>query len=185
VYNVAKVVIKKIFFKNIIMQKQNKSSKHVCWGDCCCKKFTWHSVSRIFLAVAVFLLIFVVCLAAGISNHNKSRYFNERFNVGYGAQGEFFRGGCASQGVIVKTWAKEDGEKLMVLFGEIVKVEGNQITILDNGAKEQMLLSAVDTHITSGTTEVGLSYLKAGQGAVFTGVLDKDKQLTAKLIKLQ
>jgi len=164
------------------MQKQKKSKGHVCWGDCCCKKFTWHSVSRIFLAIAVFLLIFVACLAAGIG---REYHEGKNFNRKYTGQGEFFKGGCVGQGLIAKSWARDENEKITVLFGEITKVEGNQITILDNGAKEQLILSLTDTHIVSGTTEVGLSYLKAGQGAIFTVVSNKDKQLEAKLIKLQ
>lgn len=70
------------------------------------------------------------------------------------------------------------------LFGTIVKVEGNVITVKDNSAQEQVILSQATTVILSTEGEVGISVLKAGADIVALGTYDKDSQLVAKVINL-
>ena len=70
-------------------------------------------------------------------------------------------------------------------FGVISKIEANQITILNNAAKEQVVLSQADTVIIASSTEVGLSVLEVGQDIIVVGTLDKDNALTAKVIDIQ
>lgn len=71
------------------------------------------------------------------------------------------------------------------LFGTITKVEANQITVLDNAAKTDMIVTSATTVITSSSTEIGLSSLKAGQNIVAVGVVNANNILEAKLIQLQ
>jgi hypothetical protein len=71
------------------------------------------------------------------------------------------------------------------MFGAVTKVEGNLITIMNNGAAEQVVVSQADTIIMSSSTEVGLAALKAGQNIVVAGVMNKDNQLVAKIINIQ
>jgi hypothetical protein len=70
------------------------------------------------------------------------------------------------------------------VYGEILSVESNKITILNNGATEQVVLSLPETKITLGENEVGISALKAKQEGTFTGFYNKDNQLEVRMIKL-
>jgi len=85
---------------------------------------------------------------------------------------------------------KEDGERnerhgVSRVFGAITKVESNQITIMNNAAKEEVVWSMATTVIMSSSTEVGLAALHAGQNIVVFGTLNKNNQLEAKLITIQ
>lgn len=92
---------------------------------------------------------------------------------------------CGGAGMM-KGWGRSDDRSDVVrVYGTISKVEGNLITIVNNGAKEQVVVSAADTVIMSSSTEVGLSALKVGGGAVFVGSVNAETQLVAKLIQLQ
>ncbi|MEK7643996.1 MAG: hypothetical protein AAB390_01700 [Patescibacteria group bacterium] len=72
---------------------------------------------------------------------------------------------------------------LVSVFGVISNVEKNVITILDNSAAEQTVISFATTTIFSATGEVGLSNLKEGQGIRAVGRLNADNQLEAQIIK--
>ncbi len=81
-------------------------------------------------------------------------------------------------------WGKDD-KKLSRVFGSITKIEGNQITILDNAAKNEIIVSLSSTVITSSSTEIGLGALKAGQNIAALGALNANNMFEARLIQVQ
>ncbi|OGH65874.1 MAG: hypothetical protein A3B90_03160 [Candidatus Magasanikbacteria bacterium RIFCSPHIGHO2_02_FULL_41_13] len=79
----------------------------------------------------------------------------------------------------------KDDQKLSRVFGTITKIEGNQITVLDNAVKNQIILSLSSTIITASSTEVGVSSLKVGQNIAALGAANSDTLFEAKLIQVQ
>lgn len=79
----------------------------------------------------------------------------------------------------------EHASRTTRLFATITKVENNQITVLDNAAKTNMIVTLASTIITSSSTEVGLSSLKVGQNIVVVGGVNDNNLLEAKLIQIQ
>ncbi len=83
-----------------------------------------------------------------------------------------------------KEWFNRESRSVR-LFGTITKVEANQITILDNAAKNDMIVTLSTTIITSSSTEVGLAALKVGQNIVALGTVNPNNVLEAKMIQIQ
>jgi len=81
-------------------------------------------------------------------------------------------------------WGK-DTQKMTRVFGAITKIEGNQITILNNAAKNEIVLSLSTTVITSSSTEIGIGALKAGQNIAALGALNANNMFEARLIQVQ
>lgn len=69
-------------------------------------------------------------------------------------------------------------------FGSVVRIEGNRIVILNNGAQEQVILSQAQTVISFADREVGLSKVAVGQLVRGVGVTNTDATVTAKAIWL-
>ena len=70
------------------------------------------------------------------------------------------------------------------LFGTITKIEGNKLTVLDNAANEQIIVSGASTIIMTSSTEIGLSVLEPGQNIIIAGILNKDNAIDAQLISV-
>ncbi len=81
-------------------------------------------------------------------------------------------------------WGKDD-QKMTRVFGAITKIEGNQITILNNAAKNEIVLSLSTTVITSSSTEIGIGALKAGQNIAALGSLNANNMFEARIIQVQ
>ena len=71
------------------------------------------------------------------------------------------------------------------IFGTITAIDGNKITIYDNGGTDQPVLSLAGTIITSGGKEVGLKTLAAGDNIVVQGAMNADNVFEAKMIIVQ
>lgn len=81
-------------------------------------------------------------------------------------------------------WGKEE-QKMSRVFGAITKIEGNQITILDNAVKSEVIVSLSSTIITASSTEVSIASLKAGQNIAALGALNANNLFEARLIQVQ
>lgn len=57
-------------------------------------------------------------------------------------------------------WNSDDYTRVL---GSITKIDGNKITISDNGGAEKVVVSQSNTSITSAGKEIGLSSLKIGE----------------------
>jgi hypothetical protein len=170
-----------------------RNAEHNCGLYCPCGKMSvGHLIVKIFIAVALIGLGLVIAMTVfmGLSTHRiaKSHY---GFMRGQTVQGEF-TGVKAGSGVIMmgnSNVAYKAGGEMMALqeriFGVIIKIEANKITIKNNAAQEQIVVSQADTVIASSTTEVGLASLQAGQNIIVIGTYDKDKVLTAKMISIK
>jgi hypothetical protein len=159
-----------------------------CGGICkCCK----HPVVRIIIKIVLILVILgLICMAFFKCHHN--RFDRDMKFGGYGmmttqaipagtAVPAFGMMGFEKGG----SWGEEkEGKGMTRLFGVITKIDGNKITILDNGAKEQTFLSQPATTIMTATGEVGLSALKAGQNVILLQEKGEDKKLELKLVQV-
>lgn len=156
--------------------------------ECCSEHPVWKWVLGIFFFLVAIFVVFSIASMIVF----KFQRFEGRSDVNKLMMGNVTSlcqrdGKCDCGGTgMVKGWGKSDDRSDVVrVYGTISKVEGNLITIMNNGAKEQIVVSAVDTVIMSSSTEVGLSALKVGGGAVFVGSMNAETQLVAKLIQLQ
>ena len=86
---------------------------------------------------------------------------------------------------VMYKFTKEESDLPVRIFGSILNIESNRITILNNASEAQVVLSEAGTVIVSSSTEVGLSALQAGQNIIIFGELNEDNQLTAKMINIQ
>ncbi len=75
------------------------------------------------------------------------------------------------------------GTNAKEVFGSVTKVDGTKITVMDNGAKEQVVVSTSATVIYTSTGEAALSSLKAGQ-TVYVVAVTNNNQMEAKTIRV-
>lgn len=130
------------------------------------------------------MLLLIVSLAFGcgasFARHRLAGGYGDRYGMMGGRYGGGMMGG----------WFDRDGERgerngVTQVFGTISKVEGNKITLRNNEAKDQMVLSLATTVIVANGTEVPLSSLKADQNVVVMGAVNKDtQQVEARMIKV-
>lgn len=139
---------------------------------------------RLFGALVV--VGFVFAIAAGVET---ARFAAERrIAMKYAVAGYMIRPMGDSYRILPKLVSyrrlEQKGPEMFRLFGSILKVDGNQITIMNNAAEEQVVITLAETQILDGKKEVGISALEKGKDAIFTGVKNESK-LEAKLIELQ
>jgi len=182
------------------MDTQNEI-KDIKEGQCCGHggKHIGHCIAK----AAILLLVLTLVFAAGIGigKHAGGR---EGFgkNKGFGYNGAF--GGCGlsrenndygfgmmksgnREGRLgmMGRWFGNNNEKASSteVVGSITKIDGNKITILNNGNAEQVVVSTADTQIMAKTGLAGLKDLKTGQSIDAVGI-NKDNQIEAKLIRI-
>lgn len=170
-----------------------KRAAHSCGLYCPCGKLsTAHLIVKIFLAVAVIGLGLVISMEIfySVTKGRMTRF--DMMRAGQTMQGQFC-GAKAGSGIVMmggsSNVAYKAGGEMMALqeriFGVITKIEANRITIKNNAAEEQIVVSQADTVIVSSTTEVGLASLQVGQNIIVIGSTDKDKVLTAQMISIK
>ena len=174
-------------------------------GKCSCCKRSW---VRILIKIVVLLMVlsivgsigFAMGARMGAGRRNISATFGARqmggqqnTQVEYKAMGQVGNTEQDGQGVTVSRLSngvgfsgapEMPGLKLNRLFGSITKIDGNKITVLDNGATNQTVVSSSSTIILMPTGEVTLSALKAGQNIECAGSMSKDGTFDAKSIQL-
>ena len=148
--------------------------------DCRMSHPVWKWIFGIFFfLIALYVVFAISSMIVFKFQHMAGWYGGDKF-TSYQKKSD-----CNFGGTMMKRWGKEDRLGTVRVFGTITKIEGNLITILNNGAQEQAVISAADTVIMSYSAEVGLAALKVDAGAVFMGRMNVEKQLEAKLIQLQ
>jgi hypothetical protein len=171
-----------------------RNAEHNCGLYCPCGKMSvGHLIVKIFIAVSLIGLGLAIAMTVcyGLSKHriSKSHY-------GFSCGAETFQsrsiGAKAGSGTIMVSGSnvayKAGGEMMDIperIFGVITKIEANKITIKNNAAQEQLVVSQADTVIVSATTEVGLASLQVGQNIIVIGSYDKDKVLNARMISIK
>ncbi|MDD2757821.1 MAG: hypothetical protein PHD72_00405 [Patescibacteria group bacterium] len=172
-----------------------KCDDHNCGIYCACGKMSWgHFFVKLFLAVVFIALALTIALAVCYKLGGGALGAKKHFGLMRGEWGApTCLSGEKSGGVLMmggSNVAFKAGKNLTLaiperVFGNISKIEANQITVMNNAAQEQVILSQADTVIFSSSTEVGLASLKVGQNIVVIGEPDKDKKLVAKIINIQ
>lgn len=173
-----------------------KIANHKCDVNCSCAwtKLSWgHLLLKIFLALVMIALALVISMTVCYKLGRGEKGQNARFGS---MRGQISTQACFGEEKGVGTimmgggnMAFKAGKEAPAMpervYGNISKIEANQITIMNNAAQEQMILSQADTVIVSSSTEVGISELKVGQNIIVYGSPDKDKILVVKLIQIQ
>lgn len=70
------------------------------------------------------------------------------------------------------------------LVGSITKIEGNRLTIVDDAAKEWIVLFGSTTKIFTQAGDGTLASLRVGQSMMVNGVMGQDGSLTAMMARL-
>jgi len=169
-----------------------------CSSGCCGSKCCNHSAMHCIIKTIIIVIIIGLVIGAG---HAAFRKFGRSYGTGYygmmsqistvdgktaygpGMMTNF--GGCEF-GKYMKFWGDDENEKNKAtkLFGLVTKVEGNKITVLDNGGKEQVVLSLSSTTIFNSIGEIGIASIKEGQGLSVMGKENTDKQIEAVMIRI-
>ena len=79
-------------------------------------------------------------------------------------------------------WSDSDAKDQ--IFGTVSHIEGNKITITDNGGKDRIVFSGSNTVIMLGGEVIGLLTLAEGQSITAFGTLTKDGELAARAIRV-
>lgn len=167
-----------------------KTNGHTCGLYCPCGKMSGgHLVVKIFLALAMIALVLVLSMVVVMKVTKGSKVYHKAFGVSCmqgqvaeKGEGKFVMGMGGGNMFFGKADAPAVPERV---YGNVVKVEANLITIKNNAAAEQIIVSLADTVIISSSTEVGLSALAVGQNIVVFGTPDEQKNLEAKVIQVQ
>lgn len=146
----------------------------------CCRTSTslWYKVLKVFLVIAVLMFVFsagAACVVGGFRSRGMGRGYDRNIMMMKVGNGGMMNG-----------W--EEGKKVSSykrMFGTITKIEGNLITVTDNAAEEQMVLSKQQTIIVVASKEVGLSALKVGENVVVIYSTDDAGQMEAETISVQ
>jgi hypothetical protein len=157
----------------------------------CCKSRT----IRVIIKVAIILII--IAVVAGLIRRFDR---HERFNRGMASGGYYGMmdvntapGGATQPGFGMMRFGRmgysneksgEEKNGASRLFGVIKSINGNQITVTDNGAKDQTFASDADTTIVSSAGEIGLSALKAGQNVILTQTKGADGKAKLQFIQV-
>jgi hypothetical protein len=161
----------------------NPEGGHKCCGWSLGSKYRHQSLRAFFWALIV--LGFVLAVGAGVETArfaNQQRLAMKYAKAGYAIQptGGGFR---AFPRMIYRATVVKDNS--IKLFGEIKMVEGGKITILNNAAEEQVVISKSNTQIYLDSKIAGISSLKEGQSGFFVGEYNKDGVLEAKVVDVK
>jgi hypothetical protein len=153
----------------------------------------WHykcssrRVARAALAFVLAVLIFGLGAAFGawhsFGGHEKLGYRAEGVSMmGFGGDGMMAERGAGGSVIMMKGFGF-GVQSLAGISGVISKIDGNNITITDNGNQEKVIVSNSDTRITLNGNQASLPSLKAGQNITAKGEM-KDNQLQAAVISV-
>lgn len=94
------------------------------------------------------------------------------------------RDGMMNQGYGMGMYAAADtvASGTVRILGSVSKIDGNKITIVDNAAKNQVIMSQATTMIRSSAGVLSLLGLKVGQTVIVTGVATSEGVIEARFI---
>lgn len=158
-----------------------------CDHDNCCCRHSHHSPFKRLIKVTAFVVVILFSMLIGIAVGIKGDRFQTvagnkimKFSA-QGVPGNMMY--IKSQGVAPGEMMKFDSNTTRVA-GTITEIDGNRITLTDNGNVSQTIYTTAGTIISSKDGEVPLSSLKAKQFIVsFVSTLDGT--VTAQRIEIQ
>jgi len=174
-------------------KKEVKKSAPASSSKCCVAETSvGHFIIKMFLALVmigfglVIAIIVVMNIGKGWKPACKDYAYFKTGAMQVGMMGEKFEGKLMMRdgSNAMYKFTKEESELPVRIFGYVLNVESNRITVLNNAAEAQVVLSQADTVIISSSTEVGISALQTGQNIIIFGELNDDNQLTAKMINI-
>jgi|GEM_PF-1344893 len=170
------------------------TGKDCCGSGKCCSHPVMHCIIKTIIILIILGLIGMAGFSCGArlskfkygsyGMMNPVSFDNKTSTFGPGMMNNFGGYGFAKH---MNFWGddeKEGKDGRTQLFGLVTKVEGNKITVTDNGGKEQVVLSQSSTTILNSIGEVGLQSIKVGQGLSVAGKTNTDKQIEAVLIRI-
>lgn len=150
----------------------HRETNSQCLNLCCRNVSFCHRLVKVFLSVVVAFFIFTIGLGFGFKmgyfGTNTNRYYKNAAGV------KMMKGNLARPALTTVTR----------LYGTVSTIEGNKITVTNNAAGETIVISQLSTVIVSTESEMGLAALKPGINVVASGVLNKENQLEAQLIRV-
>ncbi len=169
------------------MEQQKNEEKSSCWwGRHCADGSHCHGAWRVgrFLMWGVILVV-VFALGVFRGAAGTARYFSGfpgcAISGQVGMMGGYGYGGW-SRGASWMMGGYDRDEASQKVFGAITSIDGNKITVSDNGGNQISVFSTSNTTITLQGEEVGLNSLKIGQSVGVLGVLNANNQFEARLI---
>lgn len=170
-------------------QKETKHAKcgFGMWGEGC--GHGWCHAVKWLVWLAVLATVFVFGMSAGavkIARYGYNPISGGMMGFRSGMMGGF---GYGTQS-IGKSWMmgsydRDDAGNLQKAFGSITSIEGNKITLTDNGGNAVSVLSTANTTILAGQEEVSLNALASGQDIRVLGTMNGSNQLEARYIYTQ
>ncbi len=163
------------------MEKSKQNGKPA--KDTCCPSFPY-SLTRILVLLALLLFVFVsgIAIGAGAGKYHGGRLAKNAFCPA--AAGDMFTGQAFMPGAVQPKQALGAKKSGLRIFGAVLRSEENRITIFDNSAKEQIVVSQAKTRIFDKGVETGIAAIKAGQNLIIEGRINKDKQIEAEVINI-
>lgn len=174
-------------------KEDKKRGRHNCGIYCSCGKMSWgHMLVKLFLALAMIGLVLVISVAAVVKLGHGDKSDYKKYSMmrgGVSSQACFGGERTGSATTMGAVFGIKEGKGSLAMsertFGAISKIEANKITIINNAAQEQVVISQANTMIVSSSTEMGLASLRIGQNIIVFGSPDKDNNLLAKIIQIQ
>lgn len=196
----------------MLHQKEGRSGGHgaMCEGGSCAHCGTGCRLVKAAIVMVILVSVFAVGSAAGVrfAMHRLAGFAGNAIDgvrTGYGdrlgmwgmmfpgARGSFTNGAewqfSPGSGMMGRVYLSSDSNEwgrtataTARYFGTVNRVEGNKITIVDNGSVEMVILSQSSTRIESERGVMGLTELKPGQKVEVIGVRDAENQFLAKVI---
>jgi len=171
-------------------QKETKHSK--CglgmWGEGC--GHGWCHAVKWLIWLAVLATVFVFGMSSGAMKTARYYGYNSGSGSVWGLRSGMMNGfGYGAQSV-GKSWMmggydRDAASNLQKAFGSITSIEGNKITLTDNGGGAVAVLSTANTTILAGQEEVSLNALASGQDIRVVGTMNASNELEAKYIYTQ
>lgn len=164
---------------------EQKEKHFHCGFAMCGEGHNWCHAIKVLVWLAIFVAIFALGLIAGTVR--TARYYGLGGMMGWrsNAIGDY-GSGTRSLG---RSWMMggygDDAKGSQKVFGVITHIEGTKITILDNGGNTAVVLSASDTTILAGETEISLRGLVTGQDVSVLGTTDANGEVHARYIYVQ
>ncbi len=152
-------------------------------------------VLKVFIGIVLVMCIFLCGVACGAKLASMHQRFAS-FTVGQQGKGVMVAGMAGERMMVRKgdsmhfmqlqpVWKGEGtmASGTVRLVGSISKIDGNKITVLDNGAKAQVVMSQAITMIRAATGMISLTNLKVGENVIVMGVTAEDGSVTARSIE--
>ena len=161
------------------MDTTNEKHEHGHGHGCCGHGgYRSHWFVRLVIVVVGLLLAFKLGLALG--KIHGGFWDDDKFGYGMMVNGPGGYGGMMGN---LMWGGRTENFAGSAMAGIVTKVEGNKITLTDNGGKTQIITTSSNSIIVVDGQEAGLNSLKAGQYLRATGTRGKDSSFTAKMIQ--